>query len=222
MKRLEVACFNLESALIAAKAGADRIEFCADYASGGTTPDLEDFKKIKGATAVPVYVMIRPRGGNFVYSAEEIASMKQSIIQFKKAGADGLVFGILNTDNTLAAANCELVELADNTPCTFHRAFDQSPELEQSLEQLINWGFKTVLTAGGSSSAMAGAATLQKLFHHANNRIQILPGGGIRSGNIAELAKLLPVDFFHSAGITDGSEMADPAEIKAIKSALTL
>lgn len=222
MKRLEVACFNLESALIAAKAGADRIEFCADYASGGTTPDLEDFKKIKGATAVPVYVMIRPRGGNFVYSAEEIASMKQSIIEFKKAGADGLVFGILNTDNTLATANGELVELADNTPCTFHRAFDQSPELEQSLEQLINWGFKTVLTAGGSSSAMAGGATLQKLFYHANNRIQILPGGGIRSGNIAELAKLLPVDFFHSAGITDGSEMTDPAEINAIKSALTL
>ncbi len=223
MKRLEVACFNLESALIAAKAGADRIEFCADYASGGTTPDLEDFQKIKEATAIPVYIMIRPRGGDFVYFAEEITRMKQSIIDFKKAGADGLVFGLLNTDHTLAAAtNIEMVELADNTPCTFHRAFDQSPDLEQSLEQLINWGFKTVLTAGGSSSAIDGAATLQKLFYHAKSRIQILPGGGIRSGNIAELAKLLPTDFFHSAGITDGSEMADPAEIKAIKSVLTL
>ena len=220
MKRLEIACFNLESALIAAKAGADRIEFCADYASGGTTPELEDFLTIKKAAAIPIYVMIRPRGGDFVYSADEIAGMKQSIADFKEAGADGLVFGVLNSDKTLSVVNEELVVLAGSTPCTFHRAFDQSPDLEQSLEQLIIWGFKTVLTSGGSSSAMAGAATLQKLLDQANGRIQILPGGGIRSGNIAELAKLLPADFFHSAGITDGSEIADLEEIKAIKSTL--
>ena len=220
MKRLEIACFNLESTLIAAKAGADRIEFCADYASGGTTPELEDFLTIKKAAAIPIYVMIRPRGGDFVYSADEIAGMKQSIADFKEAGADGLVFGVLNAENTLSDINGELAEFAGSTPCTFHRAFDQSPNLEQSLEQLISWGFKTVLTSGGSSSAMAGAATLQKLLDQANGRIQILPGGGIRSGNIAELAKLLPADFFHSAGITDGSEIADLEEIKVIKSTL--
>ncbi len=220
MKRLEIACFNLESALIAAKAGADRIEFCADYAIGGTTPKLEDFLKIKKATAIPVYVMIRPRGGNFVYSAEEISSMKQSIADFKEAGADGLVFGVLNADKTLSVINEELVVLAGSTPCTFHRAFDHTPVLSESLEQLINWGFKTVLTSGGSTSAMAGAATLEKLLNQANGRIQILPGGSIRSSNIAELAKLLPVNFFHSAGITDGSEIADLEEIKAIKSTL--
>jgi copper homeostasis protein len=220
MKRLEIACFNLESALIAAKAGADRIEFCADYASGGTTPKLEDFITIKKATAIPVYVMIRPRGGDFMYSAEEISSMNKSITDFVEAGADGLVFGVLNSDKTLSVVNEELVVLAGSTPCTFHRAFDHTPVLSESLEQLINWGFKTVLTSGGSTSAMAGAATLQKLLNQANGRIQILPGGSIRSSNIAELAKLLPADFFHSAGITDGFEIADLEEIKAIKSTL--
>jgi copper homeostasis protein len=184
------------------------------------TPKLEDFITIKKATAIPVYVMIRPRGGDFVYSAEEISSMNKSITDFVEAGADGLVFGVLNSDKTLSVVNEELVVLAGSTPCTFHRAFDHTPVLSESLEQLINWGFKTVLTSGGSTSAMAGAATLEKLLNQANGRIQILPGGSIRSSNIAELAKLLPADFFHSAGITDGSEIADLEEIKAIKSTL--
>ena len=221
MKQLEIACFNLESALIAAQGGADRIEFCADYASGGLTPRLEDFKQLKATTAIPVYVMIRPRGGDFVYTVDEISRMKESIRDFKQAGTDGLVFGLLNEDRTLAAANRELLELAGSTPCTFHRAFDLNPDLAQALEQLIGWGFQTVLTSGGAASAIAGADMLKKLLEQAQDRIQILPGGGIRSGNIAELCQLIPAEFFHSAGITDGTEIADLQEIRAIKSALS-
>lgn len=220
MKQLEIACFNPESALIAARSGADRIEFCADYASGGLTPELEDFKQLRSATTIPIYVMIRPRGGDFVYTDDEIAEMKQSIRDFKQAGADGLVFGLLNEDHSLAAANFELVKLAGNRPCTFHRAFDQTPDLIQSVEQLIEWGFQTVLTSGAAASALAGADILNKLLDQAQGRIQILPGGGIRSGNITELSRSIPADFFHSAGITDGSEIADPLEIRFIKSAL--
>lgn len=220
MNQLEIACFNLESALIAAKAGADRIELCADYALGGITPSLEDFKQVKASTAVPVYVMIRPRGGDFVYNETEIAAMKSSIVDFKQAGADGLVFGLLNADGSLADANVELVKLAGTTPCTFHRAFDQTPHLSESLEQLIGWGFKTVLTSGGTSSATTGAPQLAQLLDQAKGRIQILPGGGIRSGNIAELARLVPAGFFHSAGITDGSEIANYTEIQQLKGAI--
>lgn len=220
MKQLEIACFNLESALIAAQGGADRIEFCADYASGGLTPELEDFKQLKAATAIPIYVMIRPRGGDFVYADNEITRMKESIRDFKLAGADGLVFGLLNEDHTLAAANRELLELAGSTPCTFHRAFDLNPDLAQALEQLIGWGFQTVLTSGGAASAFAGADMLKKLLEQARGRIQILPGGGIRSGNIAELVGMIPADFFHSSGIIDG-DLANAEEISKLKAAIS-
>jgi len=220
MNRLEIACFNLESALIAVQSGADRIEFCADYASGGITPSIEDFKKLKSFTKIPVYVMIRPRGGDFVYSESEIETMKTCIVDFKKAGADGFVFGLLDADNTLAEINQELVKLAGDTPCTFHRAFDKTPDLVKSLEQLIDWGFKTVLTAGGSSSALAGIAQLGKLLEQAHGRIQILPGGGIRSTNIAELADKVPAVFFHSSGIIDGSEIASATEILELKAVI--
>ncbi len=220
MNRLEIACFNLESALIAAQSGADRIEFCADYASGGITPSIEDFKKLKAFTSIPVYIMIRPRGGDFVYSESEIETMKTCIADFKKAGADGFVFGLLNTDNTLAETNQELGKLAGDTPCTFHRAFDKTPDLFNSLEQLIDWGFKTVLTSGGSTSALAGTAKLGKLLERSQGRIQILPGGGIRSTNIAELADKVTAGFFHSSGIIDGSEIASATEILELKAAM--
>jgi len=220
MNRLEIACFNLESSLIAAQSGADRIEFCADYASGGITPSIEDFKKLKAFTSIPVYIMIRPRSGDFVYSESEIETMKTCIADFKKAGADGFVFGLLNTDNTLAETNQELVKLAGDAPCTFHRAFDKTPDLFNSLEQLIDWGFKTVLTSGGSTSALAGIAQLGKLLEQAHGRIQILPGGGIRSTNIAELADKIPAVFFHSSGIIDGSEIASATEILELKAGM--
>lgn len=220
MNQLEIACFNLESALIAAESGANRIEFCADYTSGGITPNIEDFKKLKAFTSTPVYVMIRPRGGEFVYSESEIETMKTSIADFKKAGADGFVFGLLNADNTLAELNQELIKLAGDKPCTFHRAFDQTPDLFKSLDQLIDWEFKTVLTSGGNSSALTGTAQLAKLLERAHGQIQILPGGGIRSTNIAELARLVPAGFFHSAGIING-DLPDAVEIRRLKEILS-
>ena len=125
---LEIACFNKESAVIAAKAGADRIEFVQIFHLGGTTPDLEDFKKFKKEIDVPIYVMIRPRGGNFFYSDEGFSLMKHQLQNFYNAGADGFVFGILdqNDEGKTKRAMQGTYQFVKGKPCTFHRAFDRT------------------------------------------------------------------------------------------------
>ena len=125
-KKLEIACFNLESALIAQENGADRVELCAEMHLGGTTPNFETIKKAKENLSIDVYVMIRPRGGNFVYSKAEFQQMKSEIEKIKKLNVNGFVFGILNVDNLVNnEQNTELVNLTNPIPCTFHRAFDE-------------------------------------------------------------------------------------------------
>ena len=125
MKKIEIACFNLESALIAQKAGADRVELCADMLVGGTTPIIETIQQARKHLTIDLYVMIRTRGGNFVYSGAEFEQMKSEIEAIKKLGVNGFVFGILKDDNTInIEQNKVLVELANPFPCTFHRAFD--------------------------------------------------------------------------------------------------
>lgn len=124
---LEIACFEITSAETALESMADRIEFCHDLEKGGTTPDFYEFLHLKRHYDTPVYVMIRPKGGPFFYSDDEFLEMKNSIITFKEGGADGFVFGILDKSNEIdEAKNRELLELAGETPCTFHRAFDRS------------------------------------------------------------------------------------------------
>lgn len=215
---LEIACFNKESAVIAAKAGADRIEFCADFHLGGTTPDLEDFQSLKKEIDVPIYVMIRPRGGNFFYSDEGFSLMKHQLQNFYNAGADGFVFGILDQNNEVNEEQCkELVQFAKGKPCTFHRAFDRTKNLEKSLEKLINCGFSTVLTSGGKSNVEEGKEMLQKLVEISAGRIDILCGGGLRSSNLVEIKNFTHAKSFHSSAILEG-EVADFHEITRLKS----
>lgn len=219
MAQLEIACFNLESALIAQENGADRVELCDGIEFGGITPTFEITKKARQLVAVDLYVMIRPRGGNFVYSDSELEQMKSDIIQFKRLNVDGFVFGILNEDRTInVTQNSELVDIAKPFPCTFHRAFDEISDAFQSLEAIIHCGFETILTSGQAKNVVEGKERLSELVSKANNRIVILPGGGLRSNNIQMIQKKTNANFFHSSAITDATEIANPTEIQALKS----
>lgn len=221
MEKLEIACFNAQSAVIAQQSGADRIELCDKIKEGGTTPDFEITRQTRERLTIPLYVMIRPRGGNFVYSEEEIQQMKSEIQHFKTIGVDGFVFGILNDDKTInVPQNSELVEFAKPFPCTFHRAFDEVQNVFESLEAVIQCGFSTLLTSGTMPNVIEGISVLQQLVVKAKNRITIMPGGGLRSGNIKIIQQQTNAGFYHSSAITDGSENANSDEVKALKSHL--
>ena len=199
---LEIACFEITSAETALRSVADRIEFCAEQQLGGITPNIDEFRYLKSVYRKPIYVMIRPKGGDFYYSDLEFEVMKKDLLQFKKSGADGFVFGILNSGNTIDIhRNKVLVDLAGDIPCTFHRAFDRTPDLDAAIKHLIDIGFKAVLTSGGKSSAMEGKENLRNLIEKYGNQIEILIGGGVRSGNISELKNFTKGTHFHSSAI---------------------
>nr|WP_315209014.1 copper homeostasis protein CutC [uncultured Flavobacterium sp.] len=219
--QLEIACFNLESAIIAQDNGANRVELCANMKEGGTTPNFELTKIVRDKVTIDLNVMIRPRSGNFVYSDFEFEQMKSEISAFKKLEVDGFVFGILNEDGSLnELQNAELVALANPLPCTFHRAFDGVKNKFQALESLIECGFKTILTSGAETNVVDGIDVLAALVEKANNRITIMPGGGLRSTNIGLLKEKTKAVFYHSSAITDSGEIANQQEIQSIKANL--
>ena len=220
-KKIEIACFNLESATLAQKAGADRVELCANVSVGGTTPSIEIIQQGLEHLTIDIYVMIRPRGGNFVYSEAEFQQMKSDIENIKQLGVNGFVFGILNEDKTInIEQNKALVQLAKPFPCSYHRAFDAVSNYEQALEDVISCGFSTLLTSGTFSNVMEGKEVLKKLVEQAKNRIEIMPGGGLRSTNISELNKIVNANWYHSSAITDGTEIANSEEIVQLKNKL--
>ncbi len=219
--KLEIACFHLSSAIIAQQAGADRIELCDEAGLGGISPGYESVKLAREKIIIDLFVMIRPRGGNFIYSPSEFAQMKNDVLEFKKTGVDGFVFGILNEDGSInKKQNRELVQAAHPCSCAFHRAFDVVTNPFTALEEIIDCGFGTILTSGQKQTAMEGIDVLVELVNKANNRIVIMPGGGVRSSNIAELKEKVKTSFYHSSAIMDHSEMANPGEIKLLKNNL--
>jgi len=219
--QLEIACFNLESAIIAQKNGADRVELCASMKEGGITPDYELTKTVRKKIAIDLNVMIRPPGGDFIYSDFEFEQMKSEILTFKKLQVDGFVFGILKEDgNVNELQNAELVALANPLPCTFHRAFDGIKNKLKALESLIECDFKTILTSGQETNVVDGIDVLARLVEKANNRIVIMPGGGLRSSNIELLKEKIKAVFYHSSAIIDVGEIANEEEIQAIKAYL--
>jgi copper homeostasis protein len=221
MKKFEIACFNLESAILAQKAGADRVELCATISVGGTTPIIEMIQKAREHLTIDLYIMIRPRGGNFCYSDSEFNQMKSEIETIKQLDVNGFVFGILNEDNTINIdQNKTLVAEAYPYPCTFHRAFDAVSNFEQALEAVISSGFSTILTSGTFPNVMEGKEVLKKLVEQAKNRLEIMPGGGLRSTNISELNQIVNANWYHSSAITDGGEIANPEEIILLKNKL--
>ncbi|AFL97824.1 copper homeostasis protein CutC [Ornithobacterium rhinotracheale] len=219
--KLEIACFNLESALIAALSPADRIEFCAGFSEGGTTPSVEDYLTVKKESKKPVYIMIRPRGGDFVYTPNEIKQMIESIRTFGELGADGFVFGALDEEGNIDVENCQkLVAACEGKPCSFHRAIDHTPNIIESVEKVIKLGFSTILTSGDCNAAPEGIAVLKQLQERFGNQIDIMPGGGVRSSNIGEIAKIVKAPFYHSSAIRKGEDLANSDEIKALKLAI--
>lgn len=221
MNKLEIACFNVESAKIAHKNGADRIELCDGFEVGGTTPNPMNVINTRKFLSSDLFVMIRPRGGDFVYSDTEFEQMKLEISEFKKLNINGFVFGILDENNYIdVKRNTELVNLAKSFPCTFHRAFDEVEDYEQALEDVISCGFSTILTSGTHSNVMDGIDVLKKLVRQAQNRITIMPGGGLRSTNINHIQEVTKATFYHSSAIINGSQIANPEEIFNLKSNL--
>ncbi|WP_264531273.1 copper homeostasis protein CutC [Flavobacterium sp. N502540] len=219
--QLEIACFNYESAIIAQDNGADRIELCDEMQLGGTTPNLITAERVREKLTIKMHVIIRPRGGDFVYTEEEFLEMKQDIKQLKALGVDGFVFGILNQDGSInKEQNSELVQLASPLSCTFHRAFDVVNSIEQGLEEVIECGFQTILTSGRGKNVEEGILDLELIQKLAGDRIEIMPGGGLRSSNIKLLQEKLQPTFYHSSAITDQTETANPEEIKELKNFL--
>ena len=219
--QLEIACFNYESALIAQENGADRIELCENMQLGGTTPNSILAVRVREQLSIKMHVIIRPRGGDFIYTDEEVAEMKQDIKQFKKLGVDGFVFGILKPDGKVnKRQNKELVNLAHPLSCTFHRAFDVVKNVEKCLEDVIDCGFKTILTSGQGINVEEGISALAQIQKLASDRIEIMPGGGLRSSNIKLLQEQLEPTFYHSSAITDKTETANPEEIKELRNFL--
>jgi copper homeostasis protein len=217
MALLEVCCFSKESALLACSTGADRIELCDDRESGGITPPLEWVVTIKRLVKIPVFVMIRPRGGDFCYTEAEFETMKASI-ESRRPYASGFVFGVLKGDRKVdIKRTAELVRIAHPLPCTFHKAFDDTSSIFEALENVITTGCRGILTSGGHSTAHGGIETLAQLVRMSRLRISIMPGGSVRSGNIAILRAYTRAAIFHSSAVPTGATEPSAAEIKALR-----
>jgi len=196
---LEISVEALESALAAERGGADRIELCGDLSLGGVTPGADLMRTTRAQLRIPIFSMVRPRAGDFVYSSAEFAEMKRSVVGAKEAGIDGVVLGVLTKEDRVDVERTrELTELARPLPVTYHRAFDEIADLHQALEEVIQSGAKRILTSGGAKSALEGAATLADLIEAAGERIVIVTGAGISNANIAEVARRTRAREFHS------------------------
>jgi copper homeostasis protein len=199
---IEAATETLEDVLAAQRAGAGRIELCANLGVGGTTPSDELVRATLEETELPVFVMIRPRGGGFVYSDEEMEGMLRDIDRARSAGIAGIVTGVLTPDNLIDTDRTRrLVSAAGALPVTFHRAFDSTHSLPDSLEQLIQLGITRVLTSGGAPTALEGAPAISALVAQARGRIAIIAGGGVREHNVRELIALTGIREIHSRNV---------------------
>ena len=189
---LEVCANSYESALNAQKGGAQRIELCEDLAVGGLTPNFELSKKVISELNIPVFILIRPRDGDFNYSGEEFEQIKKDIIIFKELGCKGIVSGILTKkDNNIDISRTrELIELSKPLEFTFHRAFDEVLNPIQALHQLIELKVDRILTSGQAETAVKGLDLLKELINIAENKIIIMPGSGVNINNILEFKKI--------------------------------
>jgi copper homeostasis protein len=196
---LEISVESLDLAIAAERGGAHRIELCEYLAVGGVTPSTDLMRKARPAIKIPIFAMIRPRDENFIYSKSELAQMRGEIKLAKSSGMDGVILGILHNDGTVNVEQTrELVECAKPLPVTFHRAFDETPDLPAALEAVISAGAKRILTSAGKPNAAQGAEVLAGLVKQAAGRITILPGGGINSSNLAEIIRITRAFEFHS------------------------
>jgi copper homeostasis protein len=196
---LEISVETAEAAIAAERGGAQRIELCAQLRLGGLTPSEGLMRMARERVALPLFAMIRPRAGDFTYSAQELAQMHAEIDTAKQLGMDGIVLGLLTRDRSVDVERTrQLVKAAQPLPVTFHRAFDDAANLDAALEDVIATGARRILTSGGSLSAPAGIEKLARLVVAAKDRILILPGGGINASNAVDVARQTGARELHS------------------------
>lgn len=235
---LEIAANSLASALAAQEGGASRIELCSALELGGLTPSPGQVALVRDKLSIPVYVLIRPRAGDFAYAEEEHATMLADIAYCAAAGCDGVVVGALTADGDVDVTRCrELVSAANGIDVTFHRAIDVCRDPATALEAIISLGCARVLSSGSAASAMEGSANLRRLIEQAAGRIEIMPGAGIGAGNIAALMAATGAREFHASakralpprmrfmpadalGMAGGETRSDAAEVRRIVEAL--
>lgn len=238
---LEIATSDFVTTRSAVEGGADRIELCANLYEGGTTPSYATIRKCREAFAVSLYPIIRPRGGDFLYTDEEFEIMLQDVRLCKQLGCDGVVTGLLNSDGVIdVLRTAKLAEAAYPMGVTIHRAFDRCRDPFGALEQIIELGCERILTSGQQPSVTDGVQLVADLNRHAGERIIIMPGSGVRKENIKMLAEKTGCTEFHSSlreksasrmeyihpAFKDSTESysnnaINPEDVKALRAALT-
>jgi copper homeostasis protein len=200
MAVIEIAVDSTESALAAEQGGAQRIELCSALREGGLTSSLGLVRTARSACSLALFTMIRPRGGDFLYTADEFHAMQEDIRIMGQEGIDGVVFGLLTPDGQVDKERTHaLVDLARPMQVTFHRALDMTSDPERALEDVIACGVQRVLTSGGASSAWAGRKRLQAMVHQAAARTTIIVAGGVRPAQISRLMASTGATEFHSS-----------------------
>lgn len=199
MTSLEICVDSLESAVASEAGGAQRVELCSALIEGGLTPSLGLIRAVRSRVRFGVHVMIRPRGGDFLYSEEELTVMRDDIALAAQAGADGVVFGVLTAQGDVDVERTrELVELARPMEVTFHRAIDVSRDIERAFHDVMCAGADRVLTSGGEPTAVKGRFRLREFVQAANGRIRVMAGGGVRPENVGKIAETAGSVEFHT------------------------
>lgn len=197
---VEICTFSLESCVNAQLAGASRVELCSGMYDGGTTPSAAMIRMAREKLSIELYVMIRPRGGDFLYSDLEFELMKEDILYARSCNADGVVFGILKADGSVDVERTkELVEWAAPMKVTFHRAIDMTRNMEEALEDVVRAGCYRILTSGGRNTVDEGIEQIRTLVKQAKGRVQIMAGSGVSATNASRLVEI-GVDAIHLSG----------------------
>jgi copper homeostasis protein len=207
----ELCAENVEAAQAAEAGGADRIELCSQLSIGGITPEAELVAETIAALSIPVHVLIRPRGGDFVFSAVEFAQMRRQVEHAKLAGAAGVAIGVLLPNGRVDVERSrELVRTGHPMSVTYHRAFDETADLNQALEDVIQTGADCLLTSGGAPDVLNGAEAIARLHNQARGRLDIMAGGGLKLTNLAEVVRRTGVSYLHgSLSRTNGSRPSE-------------
>ncbi|MDO6992865.1 copper homeostasis protein CutC [Brachyspira innocens] len=196
--KIEICVDSVESCINAEKGGADRLELCGNMFEGGTTPSYGVLELAREKVNIPIYAMVRPRGGDFCYDDTEFEIMKREIKLMKELKIDGIVFGILTKEGRVDKERCStLLELWGSSKSTFHRAIDVSCDLNKACEDIISLGFERILTSGGEANVMNGIIKLKELVSKYNDKIIIMPGSGINERNIEYIKDALKANEYH-------------------------
>lgn len=201
--KFEICVDSVAGVRSAVQAGADRVELCADLFEGGITPSLGMVQRARTVDGIGLHVMIRPRGGDFVFDGEDAVVMLADIEAVRGAGADGIVIGALTPNGSIdVPLTRKLIDAAGPLSVTFHRAFDMTAEPVRALEVLIELGVSRVLTSGQEATVLEGAPLIRKLIEQAGQRIIVMPGGGITARNAARIVEELQPQEMHFAALT--------------------